>query len=335
MLSKEFSRKLEEKQIPIFSSIEITSRCNLRCKFCYLDHSDNDELSTDEIKNYLEQLAGVGSLFLSLTGGEPLLRKDFWKIAQHAHNLGFAINLKTNGTLIDEKAASQIAALSFYRVDISLLGATPDVHDGITQAQGSLEKTLQAVKMLREKDIKVFLMSTIIRENHSEFMKIKELADRMDAPLASTPLVYPKNDSGKEPLRYRLTDKELTHYFRETLDPHSVNVLCPDTDSDPLICQAGRTDISINNQGKVYPCLAFPWEVGDLRKRNLEEILKNSKRLSLFRSLDGSEFKDCLRCKDNSLCMRCPGLAYSEKGDLFGVSPEHCRQTKIIKEVLQ
>jgi radical SAM protein with 4Fe4S-binding SPASM domain len=95
-----------------------------------------------------------------------------------------------------------------------------------------------------------------------------------------------------------------------------------------LICQAGRTDISINNQGKVYPCLAFPWEVGDLRKENLEEILKNSYRLSLFRSLDGSEFKDCVRCADNSLCMRCPGLAYSEKGDLFGISPEHCRQTK-------
>jgi radical SAM protein with 4Fe4S-binding SPASM domain len=335
MLSQEFSKKLEEKHIPIFSSIEITSRCNLRCTFCYLDHSDCDELSTNEIKDYLEQLASAGSLFLSLTGGEPLLRKDFWEIARHAHNLGFALNLKTNGTLIDEKAASRIAELSFYRVDISLLGATPNVHDGITQVQYSLGKTLQAIQMLREKDIKVFLMCTLIRENHSEFIKIKELADQMDAPLASTPLVYPKNDSSKEPLKYRLTDEELMHYFEETLNPESINVLCPDSQSDSLICQAGRTDISINNQGKVYPCLAFPWEVGDLREKNLEDILKNSQRLSLFRSLDGSEFEDCFRCTDSSLCTRCPGLAYSEKGDLFGVSPEHCRQTKIIKEVLQ
>ncbi len=334
MLSQEFSEKLEEKHIPIFSSVEITSRCNLRCTFCYLDHSDVDELSSVEIKHYLEQLASAGSLFLSLTGGEPLLRKDFWEIAQCAHDLGFALNLKTNGTLIDEKAASRIAELSVYRVDISLLGATPKVHDAITQVQGSLEKTLQAVQMLRERDIQVFLMSTIIRENLPEFMKIKALADQMDVPLASTPLVYPKNDAGTEPLRYRLADEELTGYFRKTLDTDSRKILCPDTDSDPLICQAGRTDISINNQGKVYPCLALPWEVGDLKKENLEEILKNSQRLSLIRSLDGSEFKDCVRCADNSLCTRCPGLAYSEKGDLFGVSPENCRQTKIIKEVL-
>ncbi len=335
MLSEKFADKLEEKHIPLFSSIEITSRCNLRCAFCYLDHADTDELSTEEIKDYLDQLAGLGSLFLSLTGGEPLLRKDFWEIAQHAHDLGFAINLKTNGTLIDEKKADRMAGLNFYRVDISLLGATPDVHDSITQVQGALDKTIRAVKLLRKKDIQVFLMSTIIRDNLSEFMKIKELADKTDAQLASTPLVYPKNDSGKEPLRYRLTDEEMAHYFRETLNPQSINVLCSDTDSNPLICQAGRTDISINSQGKVYPCLGFPWEVGDLRKENLEEIIENSERLSLFRSLDGSEFEDCFRCELSSLCTRCPGLAYLEKGDFLGISPEHCRQTKIMKEVLK
>jgi len=335
MLSEKFTEKLEEKHIPFFSSIEITSRCNLRCTFCYLDHADNDELSTEEIKDYLDQLAGLGSLFLSLTGGEPLLRKDFWEIAQHAHDLDFAINLKTNGTLIDEKAADRIARMSFYRVDISLLGATPEVHDRITQVQGSLEKTIQGVRRLREKDVQVFLMSTIIRDNLSEFMKMKELADKMDALLASTPLVYPKNDAGKEPLRYRLTDEELAHYFKKTLNPQSINALCPDTGSDPLICQAGRTDISINSQGKVYPCLAFPWEVGDLRKENLEEIIKYSERLSLFRSLDGSEFEECVRCEVSSLCTRCPGLAFLEKGDFLGTSPEHCRQTKIMKEVLK
>jgi radical SAM protein with 4Fe4S-binding SPASM domain len=335
MLPEKFTEKLEEKHIPFFSSIEITSRCNLRCKFCYLDHADNDELSTEEIKDYLDHLAGLGSLFLSLTGGEPLLRKDFWEIAQHAHDLGFALNLKTNGTLIDKRTADRIAGLNFYRVDISLLGATPEVHDSITQVQGSLEKTIRAVKRLRKNDIQVFLMSTIIRDNLSEFNKIKALADKTDVQLASTPLVYPKNDSGKEPLRYRLTDEELAHYFRKTLEPHSIKILCPDTEPDPLICQAGRTDISINSQGKVYPCLGFPWEVGDLRKKNLAEIIENSERLSLFRSLDGSEFEDCFRCEDSALCTRCPGLAFLEKGDFLGISPEHCRQTKIMKEVLK
>ena len=335
MLSQEFSEKLEEKHVPFFSSIETTSRCNLRCKFCYLEHADHDELSTEDIKDYLGQLAALGSLFLSLTGGEPLLRDDFWDMARHAHDLGFAINLKTNGTLIDEQAADRIAGLSFYRVDISLLGASPKVHDSITQVRGSLHRTLRSVRLLRERGIQVFLMSTIIRDNLLEYTKMKELAHQMDALLVSTPLVYPKNDAGQEPLRYRLTDEELARYYGQTLDPQAVKVLCPDTNPDPMICQAGRTDISINSQGKVYPCLAFPWEVGDLRKENLEGILENSKRLSFIRSLDGSEYRDCFHCQDNHLCARCPGMAYLEKGDLLGSSPEHCRQARIIKEVLE
>jgi radical SAM protein with 4Fe4S-binding SPASM domain len=333
MLSEEFSRKLEEKHIPFFSSIELTSCCNLRCKFCYLEHSNRDELSTEEIKSYLDQLASLGSLFLCLTGGEPLLRQDFWDIAQHAHSLGFALNLKTNGTLIDKKMADHLARLNLYRVDISLLGATPEVHDGITQVKGSLEKTISGVRFLRERDINVFLMSTVIKENLHELIKIKKLAEELGAHLATTPLVYPKNDSGQEPLKHRLSDEELAVYYRQTLSPDLRILPCSDIHKDFLICQAGRTDISINSQGRLYPCLAFPWEVGDLRKESLQNILENSERLSFFRSLRGDEFKACIGCRDSFLCARCSGLAYLEKGDMLGPSPENCRQTKIVKEV--
>jgi len=333
MLSEEFSKKLEEKHIPFFSSIELTSRCNLRCKFCYLEHSQHDELSTEEIKSYLSQLASLGSLFLCLTGGEPLLRQDFRDIAQHAHSLGFALNLKTNGTLIDEKTADHLARLNLYRVDISLLGATPEVHEGITQVKGSLEKTISGVRFLRERDINVFLMSTIVKENLGELKKIKELVEKMGAQLATTPLVYPSNDSGQEPFKHRLNDEELAVYYRQILSPDLKILPCVEIKKDFLICQAGRTDISINSQGRVYPCLAFPWEAGDLRKERLQSILQSSERLSFFRSLRGDEFKACIDCKDSFLCARCSGLAYLEKGDMLGISPENCRQTKIAKEV--
>lgn len=333
MLSEEFSKKLEKKHIPFFASIELTSRCNLRCKFCYLEHSQHDELSTEEIKSYLDQLSSLGSLFLCLTGGEPLLRQDFWDIAHHAHSLGFALNLKTNGTLIDKKTADRLARLNLYRVDISLLGATPKVHDGITQVKGSLEKTISGVRLLRERDINVFLMSTIVKENLCELNDMKELVERMGAQMATTPLVYPRNDSGQEPLQHRLNDQELAVYYRQTLAPDLRILPCAEIKKDFLICQAGRTDISINSQGRVYPCLAFPWEAGDLRKESLQSILENSERLSFFRSLRGDEFKDCIGCKDSFLCARCSGLAYLEKGDLLGVSPENCRQTRIVKEV--
>lgn len=334
MLSKKFSKKLEEKHTPFFSSLELTSRCNLSCIFCYLNHTVEDELSTEEIKDYLDQLARLGSLILCLTGGEPLLRKDFWEIAHHAHQRSFAINLKTNGTLIDEKAAAKLKDLNIYRLDISLLGATADVHDRITNVRGSFEKTLKAITLLRQNKVNILLMSTIIRDNFPQFGKIQELAKKMGVPLMSTPLIFPSNDSGSKPLKYRLSQDELACYYRHILPSDSRIAPSPEAQESALACQAGRTDITINFQGKVYPCVAFPWEVGDLKKENLKEIIQNSRQLAFFRSLKKTEIKECAQCEHSFLCARCPGLAYLEKGNLLGISPENCRQTKIISEVL-
>jgi len=85
---------------------------------------DEKELSTEEIKDFLRQAAKEGSLFLTLTGGEPMLRKDLWEILEYARSLQFITNIITNGTLMNETFADNILNLGIIKVDISIYGVT-------------------------------------------------------------------------------------------------------------------------------------------------------------------------------------------------------------------
>src|SRR6476620_8011330 len=104
----EMSARAQKLNIPLSVQLDLTYRCNERCVHCYLDHDDHGEMTTAEVKHVLDQLAAAGTLFLIFSGGELLLRKDFFELVAYARQLGFDIKLKTNGLLIGERAAARI-----------------------------------------------------------------------------------------------------------------------------------------------------------------------------------------------------------------------------------
>src|SRR5437867_6064129 len=107
-LMQEMNRKALELGVPLSAQMDLTFRCNERCIHCYLDHEDHGEMATAEIKDVLDQLAEAGTFFLTLSGGEILLRKDFFEILEYARGLLFNVKLKTNAILIGEKEARRI-----------------------------------------------------------------------------------------------------------------------------------------------------------------------------------------------------------------------------------
>ncbi len=141
--------RLRDEHVPFYVQWELTHRCNLHCVMCYNRPQPEPELSTAECFDVLEQLAGAGVLRLGLTGGEILTRPDFFAIATRARELGFALDLKTNGTLITPDVADRIAALAPVQVDISLLGATPGTSDAVMRGQNTLAGVLRGVKLLQ------------------------------------------------------------------------------------------------------------------------------------------------------------------------------------------
>src|SRR5450755_3461189 len=111
-LLQEMSEKALKLNIPLSVQLDLTYRCNERCIHCYLDHDDHGEMTTVEIKDLLDQMAAAGVFYLTISGGEILMRRDFFEILEHARARTFCVKLKTNGVLIHEKEAERIRALN-------------------------------------------------------------------------------------------------------------------------------------------------------------------------------------------------------------------------------
>ncbi len=119
-LMEELNAKAIDLGVPISVHVDLTWRCNERCIHCYLDHDDQGEMTFAEVNGLLEQMAEVGVFLLTLSGGEPLLRKDFFAIVRRARELMFNVKVKTNGILIREKQAAMLRELGVENIQISV-----------------------------------------------------------------------------------------------------------------------------------------------------------------------------------------------------------------------
>src|ERR1022692_2413412 len=136
-LLAEMNQKALGLGIPISVQTDITYHSSERCVHCYLDHDDHGEMTTDEIKDILNQLSDAGVFFLTLSGGEVLMRRDFFEIVEHARSLLFNVKMKTNGVMIGEAHAKRIRELGVEQVQISLYSHRAEIHDAITKLPGS------------------------------------------------------------------------------------------------------------------------------------------------------------------------------------------------------
>src|SRR5271169_3127544 len=128
-LMAQLNQKALSHGVPISVHLDITYRCNERCEHCYLDHDGDGEMTTAEILHLLDQLAAAGVFFLTISGGEPLNRRDCFEIIEYARALRFNVKLKTNAVLIREKEARRLRALGVEQVQISVYSHRPEVHD--------------------------------------------------------------------------------------------------------------------------------------------------------------------------------------------------------------
>src|SRR5438105_14667418 len=107
-LTQEMNQLALDQGVPLSMQLDVTYRCNERCVHCYLDHEDHGEMTTAEIKDVLDQLAEAGVFFLTFSGGEVFLRRDFFEILEYARRLQFNVKIKTNAVMIHAAEARRI-----------------------------------------------------------------------------------------------------------------------------------------------------------------------------------------------------------------------------------
>jgi radical SAM protein with 4Fe4S-binding SPASM domain len=329
-LISEMTDRALQLGIPISVHLDVTYRCNERCIHCYLDHDDKGEMTIVEIKQVLEQLADAGTFLLSLSGGEVFMRRDFFEILEYARQLLFSVKVKTNGVMIREAEARRLAELGVQNVQISVYSHRAEIHDAITKLPGSLKRSLQAIRLLKNNDVRVTMANVLMTANLFDGAGVLELAKDLGVSYTLDPMVTPKMDGNTSTLGLRapfwalqkaVHDQELAS---KVLQP-SAPAQAADAGED-LPCSAGHNSCYISPYGDVFPCVQFPLPSGNVRHQKFLDIWRDSRELQQVRSIRHKHLSTCSSCAHISTCSRCPGLAYME-GDMRGPSSADCQQS--------
>lgn len=320
--------------VPLAVHFDLTYRCNERCVHCYLDHEDHGEMTTAEVKGVLDQLAAAGTLFLTFSGGELLLRKDFFELLAYARALRFDVKIKTNAILLKATDAERIRALGVRQIQISVYSHRPDIHDAITKVPGSLERTVAAIRALSASGLKVTIANVLMRQNASDYDGVRALAASFGAEYTMDPTITPKMDGNTSTLALRMPATQVLHLFKDRslvgddfCKPASSGPADPEV-LDSLPCSAGHIACYITPYGDVYPCVQFPLPSGNLRQQRFDDVWRHSPQLAEVRSIRTRDLTTCPSCDHVSSCTRCPGLAYME-GNMRGPSSADCEKSML------
>ena len=319
----------------------ITERCNLHCKHCYIDSSlFKKELSLENLqiilKNYFNQLK-IWNLSkkesrISFTGGEPFLRKDFFDLLElcYKNKQITDYGILSNGTLLTEKIVSRLKDLNVRYFQVSLEGPKT-INDNI-RGTGTFDKIVHSIKLLKEKEIPVYVSMTVSRLNYRYVPFIVRLSQKLKIDFLSIRQVVPfgRGEQFKKLVLSPQETKNLFDYFLKIKKRVKINIgvgcedgiLAQRMHYEPKGCSAGYTSMTILPNGDVYPCRRLPLFSGNLLKQSFREIYYNSKVFKDIRNLNNIS-ETCASCPFVDQCnggAKCINYAYFK--NVFYPSPQ-------------
>lgn len=308
------------ESVPIEVSLELTHHCNYRCEHCYIPNFQApDRMPTARVMTLLEELADTGTLYLTLTGGEIFLRRDWYEIAQRARELGFSLRLFSNGFLIDDAIADRVQTL-YCTMEISLYSVRAETFEAVTRRAGSFNKTIAGIEKVRARGIETILKMPLMTHNYDQVGEVSAYAARIGAGFMSFGKIVPRKDGDLTPLRVRVPERDLETYYG---GPYSGCSQPPQTSgevADGPLCAAGSRFASISSAGEVQACNILPGSGGSVLEKPFGEIWRESKWLNFVRNIRREDLHTCGTCSKLSYCGRCHAQAMIEDGDILGPS---------------
>lgn len=335
----------------------VTNRCNLRCKHCYIDaenHDYNNELSTEEAREFINDLSEMGAPVLLFSGGEPLVRKDIFELASLAVEKGVRPVLSTNGTLIDGKMAAKIKAAGFQYVGISIDGA-PATHDEFRAKDGAFEMAIRGIRECKKQGIKTGIRFTVNKYNYQDLPDVFELIKKEEIPrFCMYHLVYAGRGAEMIDMDISLDEKRQLYSYmsQKTIELHDagveVEILTTDNHADGISllkeieqsqkdrsaevikllemhggCSAGTKFANVDSYGNVHPCQFWQdYTVGNIRQKPFSEIWMSDDELMVkLREKEKHVQGKCGKCDYNALCSGCRIRAKAVYGDIWAEDP--------------
>ena len=336
-----------------------TRRCNLRCQHCYLDSEDKDyagELTTEQAKAMIDDLAEMGCPVLLFSGGEPFLRKDLFELGEYAISKGIRAVISSNGTLIDEEKAKRVAEVGFSYVGISIDGARA-THDYFRQKEGAFDAAIRGIDNCHKAGVKAGVRLTVNQQNYKDLEEVLDIVEKHKIPrFCMYHLVY--SGRGRE-----LADQDLTHeqarkvvkiLIAKAYDWHErgieTEILTTDNHADGIMvenyirehdpkraeeigelqklhggCSAGRKFANVDWVGNVHACQFWSHvTLGNVKERKFSEIWtdENNEFLQKLKNLhENVGGERCGVCSHKTVCGGCRIRAEAITGDMWGDDP--------------
>ena len=320
-----FRERTHRNRIPISATLELTSRCNLRCRHCYLGNQEaqharrEQERSTEAVKASLQEWAEAGCLYLLITGGDPMMRTDFSEIYRFACELGLLVTVFCDGLLVDPSIVDLFKEFPPRKVEISIYGATAETYERVTQVPGSFSKAWKGIDLLCRKKIKVRLKTVLLTLNEHELDAMEAQAKARGLPFYYDAAVFPCLPGGaNEPLDLRVApEKVVAHDLanrerRKQWTDRVGRALVHSEDDRLYPCSAGATGFYADPFGAFSPCVMttqYQVEQGD---RSFQDIWAQSLGEIQMRK---SSQDSCLSGGMRGACTHCPAMNYLETGD--------------------
>jgi radical SAM protein with 4Fe4S-binding SPASM domain len=339
--------------MPEVLRLEITARCPLDCRHCAINRPEGEkvsrklELSAPEIGRLAGEAVELGATRAEITGGEPLLRQDFFEVYQAVRSRGLLVSVATSATLVGREHVRFFRKFPPVAVDVSVFGASRETYERVTRTRGSFEAFQRGLKRLLAGGVAVRLKVPALRSNKHEIAALTDFCRAWSkgafevAPYLD--LRYDRDESRNVLIRAeRLDAREIVRLERagaENLGP--VAPACPlrrpgmplaDGDSSDrwrlFRCDAGGRDIMVGPFGALRPCRALhhPDFLIDLRRVSLRNAVERLFPEALAKETDRPELPDlCRSCSAGSFCLWCPAQSSLETGRLDAPVEGLCR----------
>jgi radical SAM protein with 4Fe4S-binding SPASM domain len=326
----------EEKPKTFYFQWHVIETCNLRCAHCYQESFAFKDLPDDQIMKIahimevtLEKWKRSGRV--SLTGGEPFLRKDlllklldFFEKSDHFYWVG----ILTNGTLIDEPTSDALRSfVKLKEIQVSIDGAEARTHDAV-RGRGSFEKAVKAVQLLKQKGFTVSIMFTLHKQNQAEAVRMIGMAEKLDVDFLTIERVVPNKK--KDILEQDQLKAVYESVYKKKLEVEKRSGLkvrvsrplwCLVDENAGGFCPAGFTSLAILHDGTLLPCRRLEIPIGNILEDGIFKPWYTSEVLWKLRNKNLLGGK-CSGCRFLGNCGGCRAVAYKLTGDSMSADPQ-------------
>lgn len=363
MYSNFLFNKAGMKGIPLSGTFELTARCNLDCKMCYIHKRANDikiknrEKTTQEWLDLAKECADAGMLMLLLTGGEPTVRPDFKEIYTGCRKLGLLVSINSNATLMTDDIIDFLAKDPPARVNITLYGASRETYGALCGDPSAYDRAVRTILKLKEKGVLVKLNYSVTQYNKEDATEVYQFAKDNNLVIQTATYMFPPiramengncttermtpMESSMEQLKYDKFRFDMPTLCKRWEDEcNGIKVFDPDNEcqelpTERIKCRAGHTTFWVTWDWKLRPCGMMTVPSVDIEEGHFIDAWNEIKCKRENIMIPAK----CTSCKLKNMCDQCPALCYAETGSFTQVPTYMCERTQarleLIKEELK